>query len=233
MPDTWEKERPTVNGCDGTIASDEMVRNVLSAKKTGEDAITELFTRFTTTVTDVTDPKRAKYNDPIRKQKIYTFTNQQQKKKKHQKIPEDECELLGYVLAQFDEKRLDLKHLLQWPVTSKPWAICSKVEQRKSSRKPLFRNNLQLLSPAPSTATVPSGVCYCIVDAVRVVKMITITNLTTPTFLRWEKRLYDYMKHLPETVIHVVFDVYEEEGHLKSLLKEREIKSRERKNMPA
>ena len=72
----WKKERPLVNVCDGTIAFDEMVRNVLSARKTGEDAMTELVTQFTTTVADVTDPKRAKYNDPIKKQKIYTFTNQ-------------------------------------------------------------------------------------------------------------------------------------------------------------
>ena len=73
----WKKERPLVNVCDGTIASDEMVRNVLSARKTGEDVMTKFFTRFTTTGPDVTDPKGAKYNDPIKKQKICKFTNQQ------------------------------------------------------------------------------------------------------------------------------------------------------------
>ena len=144
----WKKERPLVNVCDGTVASDEMVRNVLSARKTGEDAITEFFKQFTTTGTDVTDPKRAKYNDPIKKQKIYTFTNQQQKKKKHQTIPEDNCKSSGNVLTQFDEKRLDMKQVLQWPVTSKPWAICSKVDQRRSSSMFLFRNNLLLISPS-------------------------------------------------------------------------------------
>ena len=145
--------------------------------------MTEFFTRFTTTGADVTDPKRAKYNDPIKKQKIYTFTNQQQKKKKHQTIPEDECESLGNVLAQFDEIRLDLKHVLQWPVTSKPWTICSKVDQRRSSSKSLFRNNLQLVSPSSCMTTVPSDVSCCIADAMRVVKMIPITNLTPPTFV--------------------------------------------------
>ena len=68
----WKKEQPLDNVCDGTIASDEMVRNVLSARKTGEDVMTKFFTRFTTTGADVTDPKGAKYNDPIKKQKIYT-----------------------------------------------------------------------------------------------------------------------------------------------------------------
>ena len=189
----------------------------------------EFFTHLTTTGADVTDLKRAKYNDQIKKQKIYTFTNQQQKKKKHQTIPEDECESLGNVLAQFDEIRLDLKHVLQWPVTSKPWTICSKVDQRRSSSKSLFRNNLQLISPSPYMTTVLSDVSCCIVDAMRVVKMIPITNLTPPTILGCAKRLYNYMKQLPRTVIHIVFDGYEEEGHLNSLLKERQTKPRERK----
>ena len=48
------------------------------------------------------------------------FTKQQEKKKKHQAIPEDTCESLGNVLAQFYEKSLDFKHVLQWPATSKP-----------------------------------------------------------------------------------------------------------------
>ena len=77
--------------------------------------------------------------------------------------------------------------------------------------------------------TVPSDLSCCIVDAMRVVKMISITNLTPPTFLGWEKRLYNYMKQLPGTVIHIVFDVHEEEGHLNSLSKGRETKSSERK----
>ena len=77
--------------------------------------------------------------------------------------------------------------------------------------------------------TLPSDVSCCIVDAMRVMKMIPITNLTPPTFLGWAKRLYNYMKQLPGTVIHIVFDVYEEEGHLNSLSKGRETKSRERK----
>ena len=218
--DMWKKERPLVNVCDGTIASDEVVRTVLSARKTGEDAMTEFFTRFTTTGADVTDPNKEAEDLHVHQPAII--------KKKHQTVPEDECESLGNVLAQFDEKRLDLKHVLQWPVTSKPWAICSKVYQRRSSSKSLFRNNLQFIYPSPCMKTVPSDASCCIVNVMRVVKMIPITNLTPPTFLGWEKPLYNYMKQLPRTVIHIAFDVYEE-GHLNSLSKERETKSRERK----
>ena len=93
------------------------------------------------------------------------FTNHQQKKKKHQITPEDECESLGNVLAQFDEKRLDSKHVLQWPVTCKPGTICSKVDQRRSSSKSLFRHNLLLTSPSLSMTTVLSDVSCYIVDA--------------------------------------------------------------------
>ena len=85
---------------------------------------------------EVTDSKRAKNNDPLKKQKIYMF-NTNNKRKKHQTIPEDK-----------EKEKLDLKHVLQWPVTSKPWAICSKVDQRRSSSMFLFRNNLLLISPS-------------------------------------------------------------------------------------
>ena len=64
----------------------------------------------TTAFADVTDSKSAKYNDPIKKQKVDTFISKQNQKKRHQTIPEDECESLGNVLAQSDEKRLDLNH---------------------------------------------------------------------------------------------------------------------------
>ena len=64
--DLWKKERPLVNICDGTIASDKMVQNVLSTRKTVEDAMTEYFTQFTTTGADVADPRISKYNELIR-----------------------------------------------------------------------------------------------------------------------------------------------------------------------
>ena len=78
------------------------------------------FSRCTTAGADVTNRRRAKYIDPIKKQKIYMFTKQQEKKKKHQTIPEDKCESLVNMLAQFYEKSLDFKRVLQWPATSKP-----------------------------------------------------------------------------------------------------------------
>ena len=47
VPHMWKKKQLLVNVCDGTIASDEMAQNVLSAWKTGEDPMTRFFTLFT------------------------------------------------------------------------------------------------------------------------------------------------------------------------------------------
>ena len=120
----------------------------------------------------------------MKKQKVYPFTNQQEKKKKHQTILEDKYESLGNAVAQFDEKRLDWKH----------GAIYSQVNQNRSGSKSLLRNNLQLISHVSCTTTVPPGVSCSIVDAMHVVTMIPITNLTPPTFLGWAKQLYT-LKH--------------------------------------
>ena len=58
VSDMWKKERHIFDIYDGTIASDEMVRNVLSARKAEEDAKAEFFYAFITTGA-ATDRKRA------------------------------------------------------------------------------------------------------------------------------------------------------------------------------
>ena len=35
VPETWKKEQPFFDLCDGTIASDEMVQNILFARQKG------------------------------------------------------------------------------------------------------------------------------------------------------------------------------------------------------
>ena len=41
-------------------------------------------------------------------------------------------------------------------------------------------------------------------------------------------RLHNYMKQLPGTIIHMVFHVYEEEGHLNCLSKDTQNQGRQR-----
>ena len=145
----WKKEQDLVNISDGTVVSEEMVKSVLHARKAGEDALSEFLTRFTEGANN-DGQRKWKYNDPIKKQKVYTFTSQKENRKKKQTIPEDECESLGNILAQFDEKNLDLKHLLHWPFTRKPWTICSEADKNDLPTNPcleiIYNFSLQYLA---------------------------------------------------------------------------------------
>ena len=110
VPDMWKKEQDLVNISGRTVASEEMVKSLLHARTAGEDAQSEFLTGFTEGANNDGQTKTLKYNDPIKKTKsFHIFTNQKENRKKKQTIPEDECESLGNILAQFDEKNLDLK----------------------------------------------------------------------------------------------------------------------------
>ena len=72
------------------------------------------------------------------------------------------------MLAQFDEKRLNLKHVLQWPVTSKPW-FSPKFTKEDQAVCPCLETiyNSYLLYHLQQQYQVSCG----IVDAMRVVRM--------------------------------------------------------------
>ena len=78
---------------------------------------------------------------------------------------------------------------MEWPITSKPWAICNEQSTSRSSSKSLFRNNLRLLSPQLPTSEPSKEIEACIVDAMRVVHIIPINDLRPPTFKFWACRL--------------------------------------------
>ena len=71
-------------------------------------------------------------------------------------------------------------------------------------------------SSDPSTA-VPTS----IVDAMRVVRMISIKNVSPPIFLLWTKNVFSYIHGLPWDNLHFVFDNYSPpEDPIKVLSKE-------------
>ena len=224
VPDIWKNSQQLVNISSGEIAPDEMKHNVLNAHQHGKRAFKDFLNRFTEDSEN--GQNNLKYYDPIKRRKIETFSSQNKKSKNKQSIPKDECESLGNIVAQFDQQTLDLKLLLRWPITSKPWSICSEYSTKRSNAKSLFRNNLQLLSPIPATNNVPPDINMCIVDAMRVVRMIPVTNCST--FLEWAKQVLNYFKFLPGKVIHIIFDVYGGDS-TNSLSKGRATKSRARK----
>ena len=60
---------------------------------------------------------------------------------------------------------------MNWPMTTKPWAICDAPGKRKPNSKSLFRNSLLALgSSLPETSPTQSIEC-CIVDPMRVVRI--------------------------------------------------------------
>ena len=67
--------------------------------------------------------------------------------------------------------------IMHWPVTSKPYAIAAEDGKVRSNRKSLFRNHLQALCPQQSTVNPSLSIYTCIVDAMRVVRMIAIKYL--------------------------------------------------------
>ena len=72
----------------------------------------------------------------------------------------------------------------------------------------MFSNKLQLLSPTGVSSTPPNDITVSIVDAMRLVRMISIKNMNPPTFLSWAKEIYSYIETLPGKIVHIVFDNY-------------------------
>ena len=58
------------------------------------------------------------------------------------KSTEDEKESFGSILSTFESQKLNLKYIMNWPVTSKPWAICKAPGKTKANSKSLFCNSL-------------------------------------------------------------------------------------------
>ena len=106
-------------------------------------------------------------------------------------IIEDKGHSYGALLAEFDKKKLDMPAITDWSITSKPLSICRLLS------KSLFRNNLQFLSPVPSSSSAPIGIDCYIVDAMRVVHMITIKDLKSFTSRSWVIRVVDHLKPPP------------------------------------
>ena len=93
-------------------------------------------------------------------------------------------------------------------MTTQPWAIRTEGNKSRSSQNSLFRNSLQKLAPLKPLKSTPNDVQCCIVDAMRVLRIISTSGLKPPTFLTWAKAVCDYFNSLPGSYIHVIFDIY-------------------------
>ena len=144
-------------------------------------------------------------------------------------IAEDENKSFGEMFACFDNQTLNLHQIMNWPVTNKPYSICSEDGKVKANTKALFRNKLQSLCPVAPTNFAPKCVSASVVDVIREVQIIPIKGTDTPLYSTWAKMLFAYIEDLPGNNIHIVFDNYNCEGdHFISLSKERLESSTER-----
>ena len=70
------------------------------------------------------------------------------------------------------------------------------LEKRKSNSKSLFRNSLLDLYPSQPETSASQSIECCIVDAMRVVRIILVSDLDENTFMCCAKRFVNYLKPL-------------------------------------
>ena len=92
-------------------------------------------------------------------------------------------------------------------MTSKQWEFWP-TSKTKSSSKHLFKNTLQVLSPVKASTSAPTDIKCSIVDGMRVVRIIPVSDQDPRTFTVWAKRFCEYLMNLPGDILHVVFDMY-------------------------
>ena len=98
---------------------------------------------------------------------------------------------------------------MNWPVTTKPWAICKASGKTKTNSKSLFRNRLLALCQSQPETFLPQTIKCCVVDAMQVVRKIPVSDLEESTYACWANRFADYLSSLSWDEVHVVFDNYE------------------------
>ena len=97
---------------------------------------------------------------------------------------------------------------MDWPVTSKPYTIAAEDGKVRSNSESLFRNCLQCLCQVKPSSDPSAAIQMSIVDAMRVVRMISMKNANPPIFLSWAKNVFSYIHGLPGENLHIVFDNY-------------------------
>ena len=73
-------------------------------------------------------------------------------------IAEDENKSFGQIFACFDNQTLNLRQIMNWPVTNKSYSICSEDDKVKANTNSLFWNKLQSLCPVAPTNFAPKCV---------------------------------------------------------------------------
>ena len=114
-----------------------MVENIKTRKTIGLVRMDEFTSRFTDfEYLGRNESKSGSYYGRIKKEKVLSFQNV--KKKTPATIPLDESKSFGEILSRFEEKILNLRMIMDWPVTSKPYTIAIEDGKVRSNSKSLF-----------------------------------------------------------------------------------------------
>ena len=76
---------------------------------------------------------------------------------------------------------------MHWPVTSKPYAIAEEDDKVRSDSKSLYLQCLRQVKPSSDPF---AAIHTSIVDAIKVVRMISIKNANPLIFLSWAKNAF-------------------------------------------
>ena len=186
LQNLWKHGHPISNFASGEIATEEIINDIIDSKNRREVARNEFIQRFKKNYS------KLKYDDPIKRNQLKLF-EKETRKKKHS-IPEDEGQSSTKFLAIFDQKKLNLRKIIDYCVTSKPWSVANEYERSRGNNKSLFRNYLQSESAASKLQKSPYNISSSIVvDTSRVVRLISIARLKQRTFKSWTDRIISYL----------------------------------------
>ena len=132
-------DQPLVHLTSGKTALKSMVIEFKTAKKRGEDARKEFFSRFTR-VNSVVTTKSTYYDST--KQPCTIFAPKKSAKKELV-IPTDKGQSLAEILSKFSGKTLELKRVMHGCVAEKPWSVVKGNDKTRSTAKSTIRNLLQ------------------------------------------------------------------------------------------
>ena len=146
----------------------------------------------------------------LKNRKLYHLS--QTVTRKCQQLHKMKINLSVKFFACFDNQTFNLRQIMNWPVTNKPYSIYSEDGKVKANTKFLFRNKLQSLCPVAPT-NFAKYVSASVVDAMRVVRVIPIKGTNLPLYSTWAKTLFAHTEILPGNNIHSVFDNYNCENY--------------------
>ena len=206
-----------------------MKTNLKSLDQRGSDALEAFLKRIVEgKIQDDEQEVTESYYEKISREKIISFTTK--KAKKEMTAVQDENVSFGEILSRYEGRKLNLRQIMEWPITSKPYAIAAEDGKARSNSKSLFRNYLQSLNPQKASTEPSSDINTSVVDMMRVVRLISISDAKPPTFLEWAKSIGKYLLSLPGDNLHLVFDNYSPvEDRSKLLSKGRPSDGQERK----